>query len=139
VPWVAANGRKGSGVGPIRRDNILLIDDEEDIREAVREVLEDHGYCVRVASNGKEALEFLVKREVPSLILLDLNMPEMDGFEFLKEIRKKRDLAKIPVLVLTASGEKSRFAKVEGVITKPIELEVLLGYVEKYCASEDET
>jgi signal transduction histidine kinase/CheY-like chemotaxis protein len=85
---------------PIAR-KVLLVDDDEIMRESVRRVLEQEKWEVAGASNGRSALEHLAKSS-PDVIVLDLMMPEMDGFEFLVEMRQRAEWRDIPVLVLTA-------------------------------------
>jgi CheY-like chemotaxis protein len=80
----------------------LIVEDDEDTRRWLHRALEREGWEVSEAANGREALERLAKAPV-NLILLDLMMPEMDGFEFLAERRKSKTLARIPVLVVTAA------------------------------------
>ena len=80
---------------------VLVIDDEAVVRAFVRGALEKEGWAVSEASNGIEALE-IMKRERPSLILLDLAMPEMDGFEFAAEVRRHSEWQSIPIVILTA-------------------------------------
>ena len=87
----------GTSVG--RR--VLLVDDDEIMRESVRRVLEQEQWQVTGAANGRIALEQLAKSR-PDVILLDLMMPEMDGFEFLVRLREQSEMQDIPVLVLTA-------------------------------------
>ena len=83
------------------RRRVLVVDDEADARELARRVLTSAGYLVDEVADGLAALDYLAN-EVPDLILLDLMMPEMDGFQMLQELRKNDTLAKIPVVVLTA-------------------------------------
>jgi CheY-like chemotaxis protein len=80
---------------------VLLVDDDEIMRESVRRVLEQEHWEVAGASNGRSALQHLAA-SAPDVIVLDLLMPEMDGFEFLLEMRRHREWRDIPVLVLTA-------------------------------------
>lgn len=79
---------------------ILLVDDELSLRDILKLILEHDGWIVREAGNGREALERLAQ-EVPSLILLDLSMPEMDGFEFLRHMHQHKEWRLIPVVILT--------------------------------------
>jgi CheY-like chemotaxis protein len=79
----------------------LVVDDAPDQREIVRRMLESEGWVVDEAANGRDALE-RVERDAPSLILLDLIMPEMDGFEFLHELAQREIWKTIPVIVITA-------------------------------------
>ena len=85
---------------PVAR-KLLLVDDDEIMRESVRRVLEQESWEVAGASNGRVALEQLAGSS-PDVIVLDLMMPEMDGFEFLTEMRQRPQFRDIPVLVLTA-------------------------------------
>jgi CheY-like chemotaxis protein len=91
-----------------RRDlPVLVVDDDLTVRQLLRRMLEPEGYTVVEAENGRAALERL-QAGVPALILLDLMMPEMDGFEFLTELRRHEAWRAIPVVVVTAkdlSGE----------------------------------
>jgi CheY-like chemotaxis protein len=87
------------GAGPDRV--ALVVEDEEDSREVIRRMLESEGWRVRETSNGREALEELA-RMLPAVILLDLMMPEMDGFQFLDELHKRPEAKNIPVIVVTA-------------------------------------
>ena len=81
---------------------VLVVDDSEDAREFIQVCLEGNGYGVITAANGNEAFRVLLDRPSPKAILLDLLMPEMDGFEFLNLMRTYRRLARIPVIVISA-------------------------------------
>ncbi len=81
--------------------NILIVDDDPDVREAVKIILETQPYELIFASNGEECLE-QVKKNRPDLIILDLLMPKKDGFEVIKELRGHPSYPRIPILVLTA-------------------------------------
>jgi PleD family two-component response regulator len=83
---------------------ILVVDDEDHIRRILKFQLEKHGYRVVVAENGEVALE-IVRRESPDLILLDLMMPRIDGFETCRRIRRNFQTSQIPVIILTAKSE----------------------------------
>jgi PleD family two-component response regulator len=83
---------------------ILVVDDEDHIRRILKFQLEKHGYRVVLAENGEVALE-LVRRESPDLILLDLMMPRIDGFETCRRIRQNFQTSQIPVIILTAKSE----------------------------------
>src|SRR5262245_44669700 len=85
--------------------SILVVDDQPAIREMFTALLEDEGYTVACAANGKDALDYLRQtKELPGLILLDLAMPVMTGYEFLREQRQDAMLASIPVILMTARG-----------------------------------
>lgn len=113
--------------------HILLVEDDRDIRDSVVEVLEEEGYSVAVASDGLEALRRLREGpRPPDLILLDLMMPNMNGFQFREEQLKVPEHAKIPVAVLTAHGDahgKAKAMGVAGVLRKPVKIQALLDLV----------
>lgn len=122
---------------PSSRASVLVVDDDQDIRETVKEVLEDEGYDVDVAANGEEALARL-QVVSPGLILLDLSMPVMNGSAFAEELQKDARLASIPTVVLTAAGRLVEPVATGGIaafLQKPISLEALLALVEKYCGA----
>jgi CheY-like chemotaxis protein len=89
--------RTGGADGPV-----LIVEDDPSAREAVRRLLEKLGLAVAEASNGLEGLRWLDGHPAPALILLDLMMPVMDGFEFLEELHRRPNLGNLPVVVLTA-------------------------------------
>lgn len=108
---------------------VMVIDDDEDIRSTLTEILGRMKYGVACASHGLEALAQLRTGTRPDVILLDLMMPIMDGYEFVLALRKHPALATIPILVITAAGD----ARVEankitaaGHIQKPFKAEELL-------------
>src|SRR4051812_47306577 len=109
---------------------VLVVDDDPDIRETLRYVLEDAGYPVYCAENGREALDLLAAVDrPPGLILLDLMMPVMSGDEMLKALRAVYALAAIPVTIVTASGAPMP-PLASGLLKKPVDLDVLLRIVE---------
>jgi CheY-like chemotaxis protein len=113
---------------------ILIVEDDDDIREALTQILELEGYTVREAANGREALD-ISAREPPSLILLDLMMPVMDGWQFRAEQIKDPALAQIPVVVISADAgihEKVASFGAASVLPKPISLDRLLRAVETF-------
>ena len=112
---------------------VLVVDDDPDILEALSEILEAEGFEIRRARNGKEALERL-EPEPPQLILLDLMMPVMDGWEFAQRMRQKPNAAKIPLIVLSADrnvGSKATDIGAVGHLAKPFELNDLLDMVRR--------
>jgi hypothetical protein len=84
------------------RGLVLVVDDDADEREQSCEMIRRHGFAVIEAANGREALERLEEEEAPDVILLDLLMPEMDGFAFLAELHRREEWKALPVVVLTA-------------------------------------
>jgi signal transduction histidine kinase/CheY-like chemotaxis protein len=85
----------------VRDRDVLVVDDSPEVRDMVRRAMEREGWSVREASNGREALEAL-EAKVPALVLLDLMMPVMDGFEFVKKVREDGTLMELPIIVVTA-------------------------------------
>ena len=112
-------------------NRILLVEDDVDIQENLRTYLELEGFSVDSAFNGKEAFAFLEKMESgkePSVILLDLMMPVMTGYEFLGKIRLENSFPSIPIIVLSAAPdlEQAARARVARFIRKPFTLESLV-------------
>ena len=86
---------------------ILIVDDSESIREVVSFTLENEGFNVLIAVDGKDALKFLDGKEI-DLIITDLHMPEMDGIELIKEVRQMSTYQRIPILFLTTESQATR-------------------------------
>jgi len=106
---------------------VLVVDDEREIRETLGEVLEDAGYAVVSAAHGVEALRLLARIPPPSAILLDLFMPEMNGWRFAEQLRGQASLAHVPVIVVTAAGPYwGAPVSSERVLRKPFKREHLL-------------
>lgn len=117
--------------------SILLAEDNDEIRETLVEILELEGYRVETATNGREALDRLAQREPPVLVLLDLMMPKMSGWEFL-DAHREGHLGRHPVVVISAlpateSVEDPTPLDTAEALTKPIELNRFLETVERYC------
>jgi CheY-like chemotaxis protein len=115
---------------------ILIIEDEEAIRDALVFALEIEGYRVSTAANGEEGLAFLRNAPAPCLIVLDLMMPVMNGWEFVESIRKDIHLAVIPIVVMTAFASHAKAIPAQGIVEKPVDLPVLLQFVGLYCGGE---
>jgi CheY-like chemotaxis protein len=112
---------------------VLVVDDDDAIRLTVADALQDEGYQVMTATNGREALE-RVESGPPDAIVLDLMMPIMDGWGFLEACRQRELCQGIPVLVMSAYRRLTETApdlKVRACIAKPFELDVLLGAVDR--------
>jgi CheY-like chemotaxis protein len=114
---------------------ILLVEDDAEQRSAIRDLLVEEGHVVVEASNGSQALDYLLSsRPQPGLILLDLNMPVMPGWELIRVLQSYIRLAQIPIVVV--SGEpgpiEATTASVVGRLTKPFLVEDLLGLVKKH-------
>lgn len=125
-------GSAGTEMGRMQaRAPILVVDDDPDIVDMLREALESAGHRVVTARDGLEGLERL-RTVQPSLILLDMRMPRMDGWEFARAARERGNTA--PVVVITAAGDARAWAKeiaAESYIAKPFTISQLLGVVDK--------
>lgn len=113
---------------------ILVIDDDQAMRNMLETVLLDEGYSVILARNGKEGLE-MVDRQRPALVLLDLMMPVMDGWQFLEAIKARPEYSDLPILLLSASRQIASTARdnpVKAYIPKPFELARLLSCIDQY-------
>ena len=110
---------------------IVVVDDDTDVREALGEVLAEEGYETRLFETGASALDFLRQGGDPSLILLDLMMPEMNGWQFREEQLKDARLRDIPVVVLTASRFGHRSIQAREVLFKPVGLGELVDAVHR--------
>ena len=125
--------RESAAMKAARPIEVLLVEDDEDLRDAMTDTLSDAGYTCVSAGNGLEALEWLSEApEPPRLILLDLMMPVMDGWQFRKERQKSPELLAIPLVVLCASVNFAGEKDVE-CLQKPPQLPVLLALLERYC------
>lgn len=113
---------------------VLVIEDDHDIRVAVRNILEDEGYRVLSVTDGRRALEMLerMRGQPPDLILLDLMLPVMDGWEFAERVRSVDGLRRIPIAVISAFERQPPAGAVE-YLRKPIKPEALLRLVARHC------
>jgi len=113
----------------------MVVEDDADVRQTLVELLTDEGYRACGATNGRDALELLHSARAPGLILLDLRMPVMDGWEFRRRMRDDPALCEIPVVVMSADSGLER--KTEGmaasaVLAKPVGLDRLLETVQRF-------
>jgi len=115
--------------------SILIVEDEKDIRDSLKMLLELEGYPVFTAKDGKEGLEILKNLESPCLILLDLLMPVMNGMEFLEAKKHEDAIAQIPVCIVSGVATDPHLKNTAGFIKKPIDLEILLKFIKQYCGS----
>ena len=116
------------------RSSIMIVEDDEDIREMLRLVLEANGYRVATAADGLEAWEHLADNWQPALIILDLMMLRMDGEHFLKKLRASSQSG-ISVVVMSGQPgaiQKARELKADGSLIKPVELDDFLQTVERF-------
>lgn len=120
---------------------ILVLDDSRTIRTSVKYTLKKNGYEILLAENGKEGLEVLEENssmsDRPKMIITDINMPKMDGIEFIKNVKKDRRFKFIPILVLTTESQaqmknKGKKAGAAGWLVKPFSPKQLTGVVKKF-------
>jgi two-component system, chemotaxis family, chemotaxis protein CheY len=115
--------------------SVLIVEDDEEALAMMNQFLQLEGFATITARNGREALHVLRSAARPCVILLDLMMPVMDGWQFRQVQREDAALAAIPVIVVSAAGSRERRATLDPVeyIPKPIDLERLLGSIQRYC------
>ncbi len=114
--------------------NILVIDDQEFVTETLKYSFEKEGYKVYFSDNGKQGLKSLKQNDI-DLIITDINMPKMNGIEFIKRIRKKEKYKQIPVIVLTTdrwNKEECRKAGATGWVSKPYSFKKILTTVNSF-------
>jgi CheY-like chemotaxis protein len=114
---------------------VLVVDDDIDIREALRDTLEQEGYLVVEARDGAEALVYLTKYPPPALILLDWNMSPMNAPQFMEEFMK-HPFSTIPVVLLTADtkvDDKAKQHRYVEYLKKPVQLDDLFAVIGRYC------
>jgi CheY-like chemotaxis protein len=116
--------------------SILVVDDDSAIRETLRAILEDEGYPVAAAGDGREALQRLAAMPPPGLCIVDLVMPVMNGWELCAALAGSPALARLPVLLVSANSDLDAppvGLETVHVMRKPISFHRLLEYVERYC------
>jgi CheY-like chemotaxis protein len=111
---------------------VLIVDDDDDIRESIGLALELDNHSTVLLANGGEALEWLGRHQPPCLILLDLMMPVLDGWHVIDELRRDARLARVPIVVITAFNRELGNAGQLPVLRKPIELGTLLSVTNSY-------
>jgi len=119
--------------------SILVVDDEPDIRLLARMTLETQGHDVAEAGDGEEALE-MIERETPDLVLLDIRMPELDGWGVLERLRADARLERLSVVMMSAHSDPATLQRAldggcSGYLTKPFSNKELLRAVERYAGS----
>ena len=114
---------------------VLVVEDDREQREALCAMLDLEGFGHAEAANGREALDYLNESRAPCLVLLDLEMPVMNGWEFRVNQLADERLSQIPVVVVTASdgGLGKRFPGVEGFLWKPLKFEKLVTVLDRLC------
>jgi CheY-like chemotaxis protein len=117
--------------------DVLVVEDDTDLRESLSQALRDHAFGVTMAANGQEALDLLHAGARPSVILLDLLMPVLNGWELRDVLRHDPVLAQIPQLVISAYMDETEQAVLalppDDCIRKPFHLRVLINAIERHC------
>jgi CheY-like chemotaxis protein len=117
---------------PATYPGILLVDDDQDCLDSLRVLLEDRGYRVHVAHDGRQALDYFIGGGRPRVIILDLLMPVMDGMEFLAHRKADPLLARTPVIVVTATETRLE-ARDDIVFRKPVDFDALMARIDMLC------
>ena len=134
---VAAGSLTPTSLAAREADVVLVVDDDPALAEGLSELLEEEGYIVATARDGRDALEQLHAGLRPSVILLDLMMPRMDGWDFRHEQMKDAELRDIPTIVISAAGfsatsVKAQLGNIE-FVSKPLDAQTLLDAVKRGC------
>jgi CheY-like chemotaxis protein len=111
---------------------VLVVEDEQDLREMIRDALELGGYAVVTATDGQDALDKLPDIKRLCLVILDLLMPVMNGWDFLDRMRERSDLKSVPVVVHSSATDEAP-AGVTRVLQKPLMFDRLLSVARQYC------
>lgn len=118
-------------------ESVLIIEDEPGVRETIKDILEMEGFAVTTAENGEEALKLLQASQHPCLILLDLMMPVMNGWQFLEALKKDHQhvLATIPVVVVSAVADLASVQQQYAcrIMKKPVSVATLVELAHEYC------
>ena len=125
--------------GAASKTRILIAEDHVDSREAMRELLEAFGFEVIEAGNGRQAVSAAAEQQ-PRLILMDVMMPEMDGFQAIKEIRQQPATSNTPIIALTAMDGARELALLAGAndfVRKPVDIRRLIGLVNGWISREN--
>jgi CheY-like chemotaxis protein len=116
---------------------VLIVEDDADLREMMAQLLTLEGFNAATVSNGREALQYLAGRKAPEVILLDLMMPVMDGWEFRRHQKADPEMSQVPVIVLSAL-DQGRTAGLDpaAFLKKPLDFDRLLQLVREYCHTD---
>jgi DNA-binding response OmpR family regulator len=142
---------RGSIVATVRRllmgrtdgdPTVLVVDDEPDVADLIRDTLRAEGFRAQVAHDGKQALE-LIRKKRPDLVILDLMMPHLTGFEVLEQLRQEPHTASIPVLILTGRGnaadeQRGLALGAKRYLNKPFDVRALITEVRRHLGQETE-
>jgi CheY-like chemotaxis protein len=119
---------------PIVTCPVLIVEDDADLREMMAQLLTLEGFNAATVSNGREALAYLQSNAAPDVILLDLMMPVMDGWEFRREQQRHREMADVPVIILSALDQaRATDVAADAFLKKPLDFDRLLELIRRYC------
>jgi CheY-like chemotaxis protein len=128
-------GRSRPARAAAQRCLVAIIEDDAEFRNMLRELLEEEHYRVVAVANGAEALATLRGATMPNVILLDVSMPVMDGFDFLRHRNDDPQLSAVPVVLVTNAKPHERpTVGVNDVVRKPIDIDEILFAIKRYCA-----
>jgi CheY-like chemotaxis protein len=115
---------------------VLIVEDDEDLREMMAQLLTLEGFQTATVANGREALEYLHEASTPDVILLDLMMPVMNGWQFRSAQTNDPELSKIPVVVVTAAGARDQIPAIDADawLSKPVDFDRLLATIDPLCS-----
>jgi CheY-like chemotaxis protein len=119
--------------------SVLIIEDDDGVAESLAAILREEGYVVESATNGAEALRRLRERPLPTLILLDLMMPVVDGIDFRRRQLADPELSKIPIIIISARpdvAEQAQTLHADAFLQKPMSFEELLHVVQNRAVTE---
>jgi CheY-like chemotaxis protein len=119
---------------PTPSHTVLIVEDEEDLRELMRDALQMRGYSVVTAEEGTDALRKLDDIGPPCVILLDLLMPGMNGWDLFEKLRERPELSSVPVIIHSSASSRAP-AGVTRVLQKPLAFERLISVVAEYCSN----
>jgi CheY-like chemotaxis protein len=129
-----------SGLVNVRGTVVLVVDDDPDTRTALADVLTDYGYETLTESDGEAALDLLDSlvmcfNELPSVVLVDIMMPQLDGYEFVAAMKSRPDIAEVPVILMSASAPGALPSGTLGFLPKPLYIERLLSTIRSRTAT----
>jgi len=132
---IRSAGRSAPEREVAKRCLVAIVEDDAEFRNMLRELLEEEHYRVIAVANGAEALATLRGGAMPNVILLDVSMPVMDGFDFLRHRNDDPQLSAVPVVLVTNAKPHERpTAGVNDVVRKPIDIDEILFAIKRYCA-----
>lgn len=126
-------------MGRFQTHTVLVVDDDRDVRESIRDLIEDAGYEAIAVRHGGEAQEFLLRNPRPACVVLDLMMPNMNGWQFLSWLEEQEGLSDLPVIVMSAAPEHgldlaTKTRKLQACLRKPFEAKALIDTVSDLAA-----